>query len=304
MCTRAASIFCGSLFGAVSCRLGAAGELALSARGSEPAAPSHPKLALPDQSTLRLEAQRYFTDLQLVNQDGKRLRFYSDLIDGKVVVINSFFAGCTGICKVTMPLFQRLQEKFADRTGDTKHPITISDDPEADTPASLKNMPPSSEQSRAGTFERRQGNLTSSSAKARPGHRSKGVAFEYLPRWKWKDRPLENCSLVGAAGGDCRGGGKRPRRWAKNLVPGVKAAGTPFSGRIFYSSFSSRDLSSWLWHDRSWGLRGPIRFGSTTRFEVRAGRDITVQAESSSEARRVVMEMFAGAVVTGVHRTK
>jgi hypothetical protein len=35
-----------------------------------------------------------------------------------------------------------------------------------------------------------------------------------------------------------------------------------------------------------------------------SGRDITVQAESSSEARRVVMEMFAGAVVTGVRRVK
>jgi protein SCO1/2 len=105
--------------------------------GSEPAA-SDPKLALPDQSTLRLEAQHYFTDLQLVNRDGKRLRFYSDLIDGKVVVINSFFADCTGVCKVTMPLFQRLQGKFADRAGDRLHLISICVDPEADAPASLK----------------------------------------------------------------------------------------------------------------------------------------------------------------------
>ena len=35
-----------------------------------------------------------------------------------------------------------------------------------------------------------------------------------------------------------------------------------------------------------------------------SGRDITMQAESSSEARRVVMEMISGAVVTGVHRVK
>jgi hypothetical protein len=35
-----------------------------------------------------------------------------------------------------------------------------------------------------------------------------------------------------------------------------------------------------------------------------SGRDITVQAESSPEARRVVMEMFPGAVVTGVSRVK
>jgi hypothetical protein len=35
-----------------------------------------------------------------------------------------------------------------------------------------------------------------------------------------------------------------------------------------------------------------------------SGREITVQAESSAEARRTVMDMFAGAVVTGVSRTK
>ena len=34
------------------------------------------------------------------------------------------------------------------------------------------------------------------------------------------------------------------------------------------------------------------------------GRDITVQAESSAEARRTVMDMFPGAVVTGVHRVR
>jgi hypothetical protein len=32
--------------------------------------------------------------------------------------------------------------------------------------------------------------------------------------------------------------------------------------------------------------------------------DITVQAESSAEARRTVMDMFPGIVVTGLHRVK
>jgi hypothetical protein len=41
------------------------------------------------------------------------------------------------------------------------------------------------------------------------------------------------------------------------------------------------------------------------RYSVRSsGRDITVQAESSAEARRTIMEVFPGAVVTGVHRIK
>jgi hypothetical protein len=33
-----------------------------------------------------------------------------------------------------------------------------------------------------------------------------------------------------------------------------------------------------------------------------SGRDITVQAESSAEARRTVMDLIPGVVVTGVHR--
>jgi hypothetical protein len=33
-----------------------------------------------------------------------------------------------------------------------------------------------------------------------------------------------------------------------------------------------------------------------------SGRDITIQADSSSEARRTVMDMFPGAVVPGVRR--
>jgi hypothetical protein len=48
-------------------------------------------------------------------------------------------------------------------------------------------------------------------------------------------------------------------------------------------------------------------FADTYRvhYSVRgSGRDITVQAESSAEARRVVMEMFPAAVVTGVGRVR
>jgi hypothetical protein len=35
-----------------------------------------------------------------------------------------------------------------------------------------------------------------------------------------------------------------------------------------------------------------------------SGRDITVQAESPAEARRTVMDMLPGSVVTGVHKIK
>jgi hypothetical protein len=35
-----------------------------------------------------------------------------------------------------------------------------------------------------------------------------------------------------------------------------------------------------------------------------SGRDITVQAESSAEARRTVMDIFPRAIVTSVHRVR
>ena len=53
-------------------------------------------------------------------------------------------------------------------------------------------------------------------------------------------------------------------------------------------------------------LLASTAFADTFRvhYSIRgSGRDVTVQAESSSEARRTVMDMFPGAVVTGVHRT-
>jgi hypothetical protein len=50
-------------------------------------------------------------------------------------------------------------------------------------------------------------------------------------------------------------------------------------------------------------LLGGSAFAGSYRvhYSIRgSGRDITVQAESSAEARRTVMDMFPGAVVTGV----
>jgi hypothetical protein len=53
-------------------------------------------------------------------------------------------------------------------------------------------------------------------------------------------------------------------------------------------------------------LAGSALAGSfRVHYSIRgSGRDVTVQAESSSEARRVVMDLFPGAVVTGVSRVK
>ena len=88
----------------------------------------------PEQSP----AQKYFTDIELVNQDGEKMRFYSDLLQGKTVIINSFFATCQGSCLPLMRNLQKVQDALADRLGKDARIISISVDPTVDTPTTLK----------------------------------------------------------------------------------------------------------------------------------------------------------------------
>lgn len=83
-------------------------------------------------------AQQYFTDVILVNQNGQKLRLYSDLLKGKVVVIHSFFATCQGSCPVAAATFLKLQQHFGDRLGKELSFLSVSVDPERDTPTALK----------------------------------------------------------------------------------------------------------------------------------------------------------------------
>ncbi len=83
-------------------------------------------------------AHKYFTDVELVNQNGERMRFYSDLLQGKVVIIDSFFATCQGSCLPMNRNLEKVQEALGDRIGKDVFIISISVDPTVDTPTSLK----------------------------------------------------------------------------------------------------------------------------------------------------------------------
>jgi protein SCO1 len=82
--------------------------------------------------------ETYFTDVVLVNQNGEKMRFYSDLLRDKVVIINSFFATCPGSCLPMERNLEKMQQTLGDRVGKDVHIISISVDPTVDTPANLK----------------------------------------------------------------------------------------------------------------------------------------------------------------------
>src|SRR5207245_3090057 len=90
------------------------------------------------QNASESPAHKYFTDVVLVNQNGERMRFYSDLLHDKVVVINSFFATCQGSCLPMNRNLEKVQQALGDHVGKDVHIISISVDPTVDTPANLK----------------------------------------------------------------------------------------------------------------------------------------------------------------------
>jgi cytochrome oxidase Cu insertion factor (SCO1/SenC/PrrC family) len=77
-------------------------------------------------------------DVEVLDQHGNELHFYSDLIKDKTVAINFIFTNCTTICPPLAATFARLQKEMGDKVGKDVHLISISVDPVTDTPERLK----------------------------------------------------------------------------------------------------------------------------------------------------------------------
>jgi len=100
--------------------------LLLAAQGNPTAAAKH------------AAARTYLTDVILVNQDGNEMRFYSDLIEGKVIIMIPFFTTCTGICPPMNRNLEKIQDWLGDRLGKDVNMLSISVDPLTDTVPRLK----------------------------------------------------------------------------------------------------------------------------------------------------------------------
>jgi len=83
-------------------------------------------------------AEKYFGGLALVDQNGKTVDLYHDVIEGHTVVVHSFFTGCTESCPVTMNTLKAVQGRLGDRMDREVRLVSISVDPANDTPAKLK----------------------------------------------------------------------------------------------------------------------------------------------------------------------
>jgi cytochrome oxidase Cu insertion factor (SCO1/SenC/PrrC family) len=78
-------------------------------------------------------------DVPVVDQDGRRLRFFTDLVRGRTVAINFMFTTCTTICPPLAVTFAKVQRELGPEVGSGILLISVSVDPVTDVPPRMRS---------------------------------------------------------------------------------------------------------------------------------------------------------------------
>jgi protein SCO1/2 len=87
-------------------------------------------------SSRRRQASYQPPAVAMLDQLGRKVAFDSALDDGRPVILNFIFTSCTTICPVMTQIFAQVQSRLAGEL-DKVHMVSVSIDPEYDTPARL-----------------------------------------------------------------------------------------------------------------------------------------------------------------------
>jgi protein SCO1 len=79
-----------------------------------------------------------FPNYVLESHDGRKLRFYDDMLKNKIVVIGMMYTACTGICPGNISNLLQVQEALGNRVGKDIFMYSLTLQPEFDRPDALK----------------------------------------------------------------------------------------------------------------------------------------------------------------------
>lgn len=99
--------------------------------------PATPTVAVAPPATGTRDAKTWFTDTPLQDQNGNTLRFYSDALQNRVVLLNVIFTSCNDACPLITQKLKEVREVLGDKADDITF-ISLTSDPLRDTPAVLK----------------------------------------------------------------------------------------------------------------------------------------------------------------------
>lgn len=77
---------------------------------------------------------------ELVTHDNKRVRFYEDLLRGRTVMINLMYTRCTKSCPTALANLRQVQKQLGERVGKQVLMLSLTVDPEHDTPQVLADQ--------------------------------------------------------------------------------------------------------------------------------------------------------------------
>ncbi len=161
----------------VSAAIGAAIPAAYAHDASDPHAQHYHHSMAPD--TVRSMADYTAPQVKFVRaDDGKTVSLPEELNDGRPVVLNFIYTTCTTICPITSQTFSELQAKLGARR-EAVHLVSISIDPEQDTPARLREY---AKKFGAGPeWQHYTGTLAASTATQRAFNVDRGEKMDHTP---------------------------------------------------------------------------------------------------------------------------
>ena len=84
------------------------------------------------------DPRAYFTDADLVTQDGRKIKFYSDMLKDRVAVVNVMYANCKDACPLITRQMVEVKDELGDLFGKKVFFVSITSDPARYTPQAMK----------------------------------------------------------------------------------------------------------------------------------------------------------------------
>jgi len=92
----------------------------------------------PALSGREIMRRRYFPNLPLVTHEGRKVKFYDDLLKDKIVVLNFMYADCQGVCPTIVSNLSRVRTILNSEVNRDVYFYSLTLRPEVDTPVALR----------------------------------------------------------------------------------------------------------------------------------------------------------------------
>jgi cytochrome oxidase Cu insertion factor (SCO1/SenC/PrrC family) len=93
-----------------------------------------------DKAESEAKAREYFSNVELVDQDGRSLKFYDEVLKDNIVVISFIFTNCQSACPLMTRNLTMIRDMLREDERRAIQFISISIDPLRDTPSAMKEF--------------------------------------------------------------------------------------------------------------------------------------------------------------------